>query len=412
MAYTFYLSAFFVSLYVIYLRSRRVDIFSIACVFCYVYTYPIFLGVAYDPSIMDFINIVDPVYYVYGIFLFSMSFFGYLSEKRKFRYDLFSDESLHLRFKIDYQILFFICSGILLVFFILNPSFLLPSSGTKVDVSQFGVLFPIYIWFSLSLVTAGAFSNSRVMKVATFPFILVFLIAGIRSYFVVGVIIIVWIKLWKLGKVRLSTSFRYVLVGVIAFFLLIIYKVALNPLREGDFSQAITLILDVTLILYRLNEGGESSLIMANLVNSYNYTDTYSSNDYSGSAVFKLLPFGAEAFSQAFGYNAERFSFFMSKLFYSNVSYGMGASLFGELAFIGGKHFSYFVSFSLGAIAYFFERFIRNVKSNHVLFFLPVVVYVFFYFHRIEISFVSYIIGINTLMFFIFRFVKFSIRSR
>jgi hypothetical protein len=202
-------------------------------------------------------------------------------------------------------------------------------------------------------------------------------------------------------------KFKLLFSGFSLVVFLVFYKVLYQDIFSFDFSGALSKSLSLNLLAYRVFDGSESTLIMSNFNNSAHYFEKNGANDhYFSGLFFRLFPFFSDYISGFFGYELSRFSSVIMKEFYPGVSYGMGASFWGEAIYGGG-----FLGLVLFLIFYFVLVFLGSwiivVRAPIFLksFLLVPFSYVAFYIHRIEFSFVIYVFCICVFLMFFYFFV-------
>lgn len=408
LAIPFYFTSIITSFFVIFIRKRYFDLFSVAIICSYLYSYPLLIGELYNPSIKKYIPIDDSVYFIYGFFIFTTVSLAYafdITFKRNVK-------KVRVLLKNEYYLVLFLVLLCLAFMFLSNPSFLFVEGEMKANVSQFGPVFPLFIWGSLVLLSIAVNNRNNIHVLISFSLILITLIAGIRSYFVTAIIIFSLFYLLKKGKIRMISQYKAFFSFLLIFSFIIFYKVALHSTQsELSFDTLIAAARNVDLILYRLYEGGESNLIMVNLNNSIQSYYEQGSLEYQKMVLFRLLPFVSTELANAIGVYLVPFSTFMHDSFYDNLNFGMGATIFGELAFLGGFYAVLIGAIIIGLIVFIGNYFFIYSRSCYCVFLIPIFVYLAFYFHRIEIGFISYVFYLSTMLYFLIRLFKIFIKA-
>ena len=155
----------------------------------------------------------------------------------------------------------FLMSLIFLIIFLTDSRAFFPEELGNSDASSFGTLYNLY-WASILIGLVAAFrSKNAILKIATFLFLLTTLTAGSRAFFTIGCLSILLIFFQNKPPIRLLMSFKRLFIMVLGFIFLIVFKNTYQYLLLFDLEMLLE-VNQFDLILFRLNEGGESIVIL------------------------------------------------------------------------------------------------------------------------------------------------------
>ncbi|MDO6823302.1 hypothetical protein [Marinobacter sp. 1_MG-2023] len=406
-AYFFSLSCAF---FYVFVKKRQLDLFSVSAICAFLYSYPLFFGVIYDPGANSYVKISDVIYYFYSVFFILLVgfavIFDFLYKKIKIR----MGRNLHCAPKTMLGIMLVFSCVLFFMVLVFGLDDLLKDG--KSGLVSLGILFTVFSWSVLTFFSYAQFSGIKHYSLFAFLLIFFLLFVGSRSYFATSLIIFVLVYFKDKDSFRLVMNIKLLFFGFSLVVFLVFYKVLYQDIFSLDFSGALSKSSNLSILAYRVLDGSESTLIMSNFNNSIHGFEKNGSNDYYFLGLFfRLFPFFSDYISSFFGYELSRYSSVIMKEFYPGVSYGMGASFWGEAIYGGG-----FLGLALFLMFYFVLVFLGSwvivVRAPDFLksFLLVPFSYVAFYIHRIEFSFVIYVFCICIFLmcfyFFVYLFLK------
>lgn len=208
--------------------------------------------------------------------------------------------------------------------------------------------FVLFRNISLFGLISAAVLRLRKYQIAFLLFLLVELALGFRSFVVLGISALVWIKLLEHGKLRLiSGGVRYVLAGVAIVLGFTVMKGYLGGYRIGGLSY----VRDADYSLGYLTSvvmGSEPFVIMNNLNIGLAYNFQQPFYDFLRSLIAGLIPFAGWVAPDSVSRN------FAAELF-SEVDYGVAFSPWLDVYSAGG-----WLLIGCGAVIYSFAMLVFN----------------------------------------------------
>ena len=401
MAEIFFFFTWSLSISTVLLKRRYFDLFTLAIVIGTYYASPLFFGTLYDPTLRIVVDIIDRLYWFYGLFfLFLYVAMRYSDFKRIRPIEDFPNAT-----ESNSLILFSLLPVFLFcVLIFLDPNFFIPSEIGESNPSEFGPIYPLFIWSTMILlVFALKFRNKKFLLVSLF-LVLATLLAGSRAVFATSILFSVMISAWNLGRMRILFHPRYIIGGIFGFLFLFFYKIGYGALIQMDIQLVVNNITDIAIISSRFFQGGESFLVMLNLQNTFIYMDMESvfisdaliRDHYHQVFMIKLIPLLSEYYAEIFNISLYRFSDILHDKFYPDVFYGLASTFWGEAIYVLGIGFAGAIVILLIYVLFLYLGnkliFSNNIFANSLT---PVLVYCSFYLGRKEIADVVYILTIS-----------------
>ena len=148
MAEIFFFFTWSLSITTVLLKRRYFDLFTLAIVIGTYYASPLFFGTLYDPTLRIVVDIIDRLYWFYGLFfLFLYVAMRYSDFKRIRPIEDFPNAT-----ESNSLILFSLLPVFLFcVLIFLDPNFFIPSEIGESNPSEFGPIYPLFIWSTMIL---------------------------------------------------------------------------------------------------------------------------------------------------------------------------------------------------------------------------------------------------------------------
>ena len=162
---------------------------------------------------------------------------------------------------------------------------------------------------------------------------------------------------------------------------------------------------NLDLILFRLNQGGESIIIL----NFHHAISMYeeSVGSFTDLVAIKIIPFISELYIQAFNFDGRTLSDLIDEKYYQNVSYGMASNIWGLFYYVSGPIGTLIFCFIYICLVFYLNILVskKNLLSSHLI---PGAIFLCFYASRIEIGailFPFYICFFLLIIFLILRII-------
>ena len=329
MIYYIYLLSLLSCLSYVGFKKRKPDLFTLTVLASSYYSSTLLFGKIYDPDSHTYLIINDYIYIFYAFLFFLLIVAIYIHDTF---FKLPANDEIPTNELAYFNL--FLMSLIFLIIFLTDSRAFFPEELGNSDASSFGTLYNLY-WASILIGLVAAFrSKNAILKIATFLFLLTTLTAGSRAFFTIGCLSILLIFFQNKPPIRLLMSFKRLFIMVLGFIFLIVFKNTYQYLLLFDLEMLLEAATNIDLILFRLNEGGESIVIL----NFHHAISLYqeSAGSFVDLVVIKIFPFISELYIQAFNFDGRTLSDIIDEEYYQNVSYGMASNIWGLFYYVSG----------------------------------------------------------------------------
>jgi hypothetical protein len=379
MIYYFYIFSLLSCLSYIGFKNRKPDLFTLATLASAYYSSTLLFGKIYDPNSHSYLVIHEYIYVFYSFLFILLALTSFFHDRyfiSTYKNQIFEYRDLN----------YFYIAIILLVFIVilsLDSRAFFPKEFEDNDASSFGALYNIY-WSSILVGLVAAFrSNSNLVKVIMLIFLLTTLTAGSRAFFTIGSFIILLIFYENKPSIRLLMSLKRIIIILFGFTFLLVFKNIYQYLLVFDMDMLIEAGTNIDLILFRLNEGGESIVIL----NFQHAISLYHEEpgSFADLIAVKSIPFVSELYIQGFNFDNRTMSDLINENYYQNVSYGMASSIWGLFYYVSGPFGTIIFCLFYVFLIFFLNILIRkkNLLSVHLI---PGSMFLTFYASRLEIA--------------------------
>ena len=258
MIYYFYIFSLLSGLSYIGFKNRKPDLFTLAILASAYYSSTLLFGKIYDPNSHSYLVIHEYIYVFYSVLFILLALLSFFYD----RYFISAYKNQIANYRDLNYFLVVIILLVLIVILSIDSRAFFPKEFEDNDASSFGAIYNIY-WSSILVGLVTAFrSNSNLLKVIMCLFLLTTLTAGSRAYFTIGCFIILLIFYENKPSIRLLMSLKRIIVIIFGFAFLLVFKNIYQYLLAFDLEMLIEAGTNIDLILFRLNEGGESIVIL------------------------------------------------------------------------------------------------------------------------------------------------------
>ena len=381
MFYFTYLVSLVGAISLIGLKRRKPDLLTLNIGGIAYYSSELLFGVVYDPNIRKYVEINEYIYIFYSFlflfFIFAVYINDSVSNTRIYSQKISPSTPEYFCFLIIVLVMIFL--GLLLI----DIRTFFPDEVGGFSASNYTSIYNIY-WISVLLLIAAAFrTKSYSLKLIGLFFLLTTLLAGSRAYFLGGCLIALLMIYENKPPIRLFLSLRRVLVMILGFLFLIIYKNVYQYILMLDLDLLLEAGLDLDLLLFRLTKGSESIVVL----NFQHAITLYSDNagSFLDLVLIKCIPFISELYIVGFNFDPRSLSDILNENFYQNVSYGMASSIWGLFYYVSGPIGCLLFGFMYVLITLYLNGRIlkKDMLGYHLI---PPAVFIGFYATRLEIA--------------------------
>ncbi|WP_233879578.1 O-antigen polymerase [Virgibacillus halodenitrificans] len=354
-------------------KKRNIDLFTIGFLSLIYYTLPAFFGtISLGKHIVN-MQIHNKVYYflifLQLLFLIVIVFNDKRINNKELKEKGNKQVSKYYIFCIFFLTILFYCIEFLISGF--DTFFSLDKAEIRMTT-----FYGLGIWGALMSFFLGIKYKYNYIIIGSLIFILFSLFVGSRAY--IATAILGCILLLSKNKIRLVNSWRNILVLIISFLFLVFYKTIYTAVKTLDSDILTNSIKNIN--FSELPFFSESNAILSNLnvILLYEIKNEYSVLEYS----LHQIPFSSLFLTDKY----VTFSRFVSANVHPDIHFGMGGNLWGEIYSVFG-----FVGMYIAAILWVLLIYITNIslyKFRGTILILPAIIYVVFYVHRIDLSFV------------------------
>lgn len=393
MIYIFWLSSIILITYII-TRKRYVDLFTVATVCFFYYSFPAFIG-KIDAANGVYVSEVHNGTYIVLITLIFSLLIGAILYDYKFQTTISYVKTPKYVIRL---LCYFTIAVFLLNLLVIDISVFLDPDKTLISEEDTR-FYNLSLWAGLICLVIGV--NKKQIFPATIGSLIVLfsLYVGSRAYIMIAVLTLV-VLLFRGKKLQIVKKPKFVLIGIFTIFILSVYKEVYKAIKDNDwnylketlfdssFYQELDVFVEANAILSNLNVAIELGFnielykIFMNFINIFPFVFRYF-NIFSGEQV-----------------TTYDFADIISNEFHPEISYGMGRNFWAEIYTYGGPItlFLFIVGWILLIILG--NRMILN-QSLLGIFILPAFLYSSFYIHRLDLSMITSSFKSNLIIFII-----------
>lgn len=396
---TFFLISLSLCLGYIFFKKRYFDVFTFIVLVSLYYSSPLFMGVLYDPSAHQVVEITSKLYIFYGFYYLFLFLVIFVFDSRCASYKLVTDgDCSHFRAYViplaALSLMFF------LILLAIDPVFYFPNSVDDAKVSQFGVFYPLFCFSTMLALIFSILSRNKLMTIVFLCLMVLTLIAGSRTYIAFTAAIGMFFIGASIGRIRLATNVKLGAAGLFGFLFLFFYKIFYPFLLDGNFSGILDSIANPELIAFRLFKGSESVLVMLNLHYSIEREWVFDS-EYTIVFLVRMIPFISPFLADALGVELVRYSDVLKVAHYQHIGFGMASTAWGQFFYLIG-YLAYVMPLVVFILVYFGNKLFFSGRREFV-FLLPPMVMLAISLTRVEVGDAFYVLAINAVVYILVR---------
>lgn len=331
MVYYVYLFSFLGCFAYIGCKLRKPDLLTLTIIASGYYSSSLLFGEIYDPEIHMYVEI-DEFIYVFYAFLFTVLTIATIINDRYSRKNLKKHSA---SFPKDFLCFYTVILAVLFISLnALDIRAFFPQEVGGFSASSFGPLYSIYWMSALLLLVASFRTDSIFLKGLSVLFLLTTLLAGSRAYFTAGCFAVLLVLLQSRPEMRLLISIKRLLIIVLGFLFLLVYKNIYQYLLVLDYDMLLAAGTDIDLIVFRLTKGSESVI----LLNFQHAISLYQHDigSFSDLVFVKSIPFLSDLYTEGFDFDARTLSDIVNNKYFQTVNYGMASSIWGLFYYVSG----------------------------------------------------------------------------
>ncbi|EAZ98232.1 hypothetical protein MELB17_08341 [Marinobacter sp. ELB17] len=366
-------------LFYLLIKKRRFDLFTFSGFFYFIYFSPIILDLLYDPFSLRKLQPSEEVYIILsmvglGTFLFAiLNDYLFYSANRTRNPFVLSNNLYALKY-LSLVLLLFLG----FIFYIYGFE-----SMVRIKIDEFNIpYFSIIVWFALVILSLSLRNNNWLAFLISAGFIIFLLLAGVRSYFVVGVFIVIFMTFGK-SNVRLISQFKLFIFGVLLVSVIFGYKPVYKSVINGDFSNALRFYSSVSVndLAYVIVEPMYVSSHLVYVVSDgLDMSFRYFSEQLSGA-----IPFLKGLITRLGWDFLPSFQTTIQEKYYAGVEYGVASNFWAEIYSIGDFPLVFLFVLALNVFVLYVNRIFQS-GGFYKSIWVPAGVYFSFYVHRIDLS--------------------------
>ena len=187
-------------------------------------------------------------------------------------------------------------------------------------------------------------------------------------------------------KIRLYKKFHYFILVFILVSLLAIFKLFYESLKYADISTLISIVRNVDFSIYYMLFFADPLAVTYNL-NLVILNETSLAVSYFFHRLISILPFYSGFYSEITNYEYLKLLDILHEN-YHTVNLGLASSFLGELLALI-NYIGFFVGIIIWIFSiYIFNKKIKDINTLFIKMLVPMIVYMTFYIHRVDITFI------------------------
>lgn len=405
MLYYLFIVSFSLAFVYVGFKRRTPDLLTVGVVCCGYYCSMLFVGDLYDPDTKLYVKIHDFLYIAHAFLFLTLLAACIINDFVLRSYYKVAPTKNWRNFNRFHLLL--VVALFLLMNSIDSRSFF-PSDVGEFSAASFGFIYNIY-WASVLLLLIGAMqSKINYLRLIASVFVLSTLLAGSRAYFLAAAFIVCFLYFQGKPPIRLFGSATRVIVMIMGFFFLIIFKNVYQYLLFLDLQSIVRIAGDWDVIIIRLTTASEA-LVLLNFQHAITlYEETRGS--FFSLVFLESIPFVSELFVEAANSDPRKLSDFIDQRYFQSTEYGMASSFWGLFYFVGGP-----LACILSISFYVCSLLLLNIRVRRVdlvgAHLLPGAIFLAFYASRKEIGAVLFPFYMCLFMYAVWRFCQMAFRK-
>ena len=376
---------FVVTIVYLVVRSRMIDFFSLATVCFYLYHMPYLFGsFEYELLYLNHTSIGGLAYFyvsmIASVLFLAMVFFDFnIRGKVRVAKPLAPVDLVQIRCVLGIAIVLFL--------YALYTEGVSSLVNSKRGGGVMGPLFGMSTWAFLIGLSLGLVNRHRLtICICLFCLLLSMLMTGSRSYFVVALVMCVLFFSAKNGEVVVVKNLRIVFLGGLVLGVTLLYKPLYRSIQDLDYSAVGALLSDSETYKGAFSFG-ESYVVASHFQQAID-SDLSLGGAFIIHRLLSIFPVIPSLFESLTASDYPRYSSIILSDYY-NSSFGLASNIWAEGYALGGGLALCFI-----LVAWIFVIYKSSVcwvlgyRSGVFPYLIPFIVYLSFYMHRLDITFV------------------------